>query len=165
MAHLVLQQDSNVLLYHHDQGNHMPNEIRIEILEIMNRMARYIEIRNFEESLWTVILPEFQQLGFDGSFVGLRKEESVSRRERINADRSLSGIKEYWPIQNWTWLDVWAYIIINNLPYPSSYDVYGPVMGWNRVRFHSFFDKRLERFGNENLDGVLMWKFRHRGKG
>ena len=162
MAHLVLQEDPGILLYHHDQGKHMPDPLRCEVVAIMNTLGKNIEIRPFSENLWGSIIPDFHRRGFDAAFIGLRMEESVSRRERIRAGRSLSVIPEYWPIQQWTWMDVWAYIVSNGLPYPSAYDVYAPVVGWDQVRFHSFFDRRLERFGNENLDGVLMWRYRHK---
>jgi len=162
MTHLIYRIDPEILLYHHHQGEYMPEEIWQEIYSIIKRLAKNIEIRPFEENLWDDIIPDFLRRGFDGSFIGLRKEESVSRRERIKANRSLTELREYWPIQNWTWIDVWAYIIEHNLPYPSTYNKYGPLLGWDKVRFHSFFDPRMDKFGLSNIDGILMWRFRNK---
>jgi len=41
-------------------------------------------------------------------------------------------------IADWTWLDVWVYIISNNLPYLLYYDDYGEIVGWDRVRLSTF---------------------------
>jgi hypothetical protein len=49
-------------------------------------------------------------------------------------------ICEYcWPLASWSWRDVWAYIVANDLPYlPEFADV-----------------------GNEPVDNVLHWRWRH----
>jgi 3'-phosphoadenosine 5'-phosphosulfate sulfotransferase (PAPS reductase)/FAD synthetase len=72
--------------------------------------------------------------------------------------------REFWPLQDWTYMDVWAYIISNNLSYPSVYDKYAELDGWDKVRFHSFFDPSMDKFGRSNVDGVLLWKFKNRKK-
>ena len=50
-----------------------------------------------------------------------------------------------YPILNWTYVDVWAYIISNNLPYHSTYDLQGEYMGWDEVRFVTFNDPEFEQ--------------------
>lgn len=99
--------------------------------------------------------------GYDCAFVGLRKEESLKRKRRINKGESLTQITERWPLASWTWLDVWAYIISNDIPYLSTYDTYAPVVGWEHARFSTFFDPEFDKLGNSNLDGIMLWKQRH----
>lgn len=164
MTHLIMQQDDSVLVYHHDQGKYMPDGIRKELRDILNALqVKNLDLRLPEEDFWNGILKEYIALGYDVSFIGLRKEESVGRRLRIKAKRYLTPIPEVWPLQDWTWLDVWAYIVSHNIPYPSSYNRYGPLQGWDKVRFHSFFDPSMNKFGCSNVDGVLSWKFRNSG--
>ena len=66
-----------------------------------------------------------------------------------------------FPLLNLTWKDVWAYIISNNLPYPSIYDRYAEVLGYDKVRLVTFFDNEFEKLGAPYLDGVLMPEFRN----
>lgn len=65
----------------------------------------------------------------------------------------------------WTWQDVWAHIVRNSLPYVSVYDDVAELVGYERARFASFFDRDLYHLGTENVDNVLHWKWRnaHRG--
>ena len=62
--------------------------------------------------------------------MGLRAEESGTRRMLI-AKRGLAydyadGGGAYLPIANWTWQDVWAYIVTHGLPWLDIYDRMGP---------------------------------------
>jgi 3'-phosphoadenosine 5'-phosphosulfate sulfotransferase (PAPS reductase)/FAD synthetase len=68
---------------------------------------------------------------------------------------------ELYPLRDWSAKDVWAYILSQGLPYLSTYDLYGPVVGWEKVRMVTFFDPEFDHLGNRNLDGVLMWKFKN----
>jgi len=108
------------------------------------------------------LIPELKKEGYDLSFVGLRKEESLKRKRRISRGESITKIQECWPVQNWTWQDIWAYIFSHDLPYASIYDVYAPVIGWDKVRLTTFFDPEFDKIGASNLDGVLMWRFKHK---
>ena len=42
-----------------------------------------------------------------------------------------------------------------------TYDKYVAVLGWDRARFVTFFDKEFEHLGSINVDGVLMWRWRN----
>ena len=55
---------------------------------------------------------------------GIRREESARRATYTRIDNAPRRKKEkhYYPIIEWTEGDVWDYIEVNNLPYPSLYD-------------------------------------------
>ena len=60
-------------------------------------------------------------------FLGLRQEESVARRLHLRTSGPLffAQSDDFWhcnPIHNWTWRDVWAYIVDNDLDYNRAYD-------------------------------------------
>ena len=64
---------------------------------------------------------------FDGAFIGLRSEESYGRRKLAEVRGSLfwqkrDGLWECLPVANFTYLDVWAYIVINGVDYCAVYD-------------------------------------------
>ncbi|MGB9835033.1 MAG: phosphoadenosine phosphosulfate reductase family protein [bacterium] len=177
MLHLVLKQAPDIMVLHWDYGPYyIPRDLEREFI----RNARIIGARNIRvesspayrklkrhainvlgrEYLGRLV-PQLVQEGYDLAFVGLRKEESPKRRRRINSGRSITAIEEVWPLADWTWKDVWAYIFANQLPYPSVYDTYGPVVGWDRVRLTTFFDPEFDKLGASNVDGVLSWRFHH----
>lgn len=166
MTHIVLQQAPEIMVHHYDYGRqYMPQEYEDEI----NRNAAIIGAKNYRiekgrnwyKAFFGRIAKQYYQEGFTGCFVGIRKEESCNRRARIEANKSLTEIKEYWPLQNFKWQDVWAYMFLNNLPIHSAYLQYGPVIGWDTVRFVTFFDPEFNKFGSPGIDGVLNWRHRH----
>jgi len=99
--------------------------------------------------------------GWEVGLLGLRGEEGVRRRLRTGEWCELrGGVALCYPIRRWTWRDVWAYIVSNGLPYPSVYDAYAPLVGWDRARLVTFFDREFEHYGNQ-VDGYLMWRYKH----
>ena len=69
-----------------------------------------------------------QQQGYDVVFLGLRQDESVARRLHLRKFGALFYAKssQMWhcsPIHDWTWQDVWAFILSNDLDYNRAYDV------------------------------------------
>ena len=65
-----------------------------------------------------------RQLGIDGTFLGLRREESSQRHFVLNVDMRRIKSTELWhiyPLRDWTWEDIWAYIAGENLPYHPNY--------------------------------------------
>lgn len=174
VVHLVLKHHPDIMVHHWDYGIYMTKQFENEVRENAKKMG----VRNFrletselyyqgcDKPVWYKeffgrVLPAYLKEGYDAVFVGLRKEESVKRKRRISNNKSLSKIREIWPLAEWTWMDVWSYIILMKLPYPSVYDVYGPVIGWDKVRFSTFFDPEFEKFGCPNIDGVLLWRHRN----
>lgn len=177
MLHLVLQQKPDIMVLHWGYGPYyIPRWLEAEFIKNARRIgARNIRVETSPEYLrlkrkavnvlgreyMGKLIPRLAAEGYDLVFVGLRKEESLKRRRRITNRRSITEIEECWPLADWTWKDVWAYIFGHNLPYAGVYDLYAPVVGWDRARLTTFFDPEFDKLGASNLDGVLMWKFRH----
>lgn len=107
------------------------------------------------------LVPQLAREGYDLAFVALRAEESVRRRLRLSKGRSLGPIRECWPLAEWRWLDVWAYLVTNEWPYLSLYDQRATLMGYDRVRFTTLFDPEFADVGNESIDNVLHWRWRN----
>jgi len=175
MLHLVLQQKPDVMVYHWDYGKYlMPREFEKEAIEIAYKIGAknvIIDTSNKYTSreatgIWYKdflgrAAKELWQQGYDLVFVGIRKHESLKRKRRIRKGEKITAIDECWPIKDWTWQDVWAYIFSKNLPYHSVYDKYAPIVGWDKARFVTFFDKEFDYLGSSNIDGVLLWRWRN----
>jgi phosphoadenosine phosphosulfate reductase len=176
VLHLVSSIQKDVFVVHWDYGRYfIPRDLHKEILEIAKRLSSNVMVFTSDryekekrkaynvlgEEFFEKVAPKLAEEGFDCVFVGLRKEESSSRRVRIKNKIFITPIKEVCPIANWSWLDVWAYIVSNNIRYLSIYDKYGEVVGYDRVRFTTLFDEQFDKYGSGNVDGVLMWRFRN----
>lgn len=183
LLHLVLSIAPQVAIFHWDYGPYyMPRDLEREIVRNMYRIAQIAGVPSptvivrssqryqkqkrspanvFFPALFGRVLPELRRNGYRLAFIGLRAEEGVRRRQITRSGRAPGGIQEVYPLKSWTWLDVWGYIVSRNLPYPSHYDRYALVIGWDRVRFSTFFDPEFDKFGGSNLDGILMWRFRN----
>lgn len=66
--------------------------------------------------------------GYDLAFIGLRREESAHRRIHLRKYGPLyfAASDDFWhcnPIHDWSWRDVWAYIVSRQLDYNRAYDV------------------------------------------
>ena len=139
-------------------------DLRVETSEeyvIYGRQAHNVKGRHY---LGGVIPRMVKEEGYDLAFIGLRAEEAAKRKARTKDffewDRTRE-ITNCFPIARWSWKDVWAYIVSNNIPYLSYYDKYGPVVGWDKARLCALFASDMERFGALWVDGVLMWRYRN----
>jgi phosphoadenosine phosphosulfate reductase len=68
-----------------------------------------------------------KERGYDLVYLGLRQEESAARKMHLRTMGPLFRAQsdQTWhcnPIHDWTWQDVWAYIVSNNLDYNRAYD-------------------------------------------
>lgn len=177
MLHLALSVDPEIDVFHWDQGSRlMPRDIFNEILA----NAKAIGVRNLIVESWRgseamdmqtnpkrwrsahlfhyLILNKVRkERGWAYQFVGLRSEEGCKRSVVVKRPRA----GEAYPVGDWTWLDVWGYIVSHGLPYPKMYDLYCPLLGWDRARFVNFFSMRFENFGSPYVDGFLLPGKRH----
>lgn len=169
MVHLILKYDPSILVHHWDYGmNLMPREFELEIINIAHKLGvTNIDLRTsgryefgYEKEWYKIffgfIAPEYKKKGHDCAFIGLRKEESLKRKRRILQKKDLTDMPEVWPLENWSWLDVWAYIVSNDLPYHSAYDLYAPILGYDRARFVTFFDPEFYSYGSTFVDGCIL---------
>ncbi len=166
LLHLILQFDKKILVYHYYREKYMPAKFEKETIFIAKKIGaeNFFIVKGADtyKTLFGKIIPELYEKGYRYSFIGLRKDESINRRNRIKANRSLSKIIEVWPIQDFNWLDVWAYLFKNKVPIHSAYKIYGPVIGWDQVRFVNFFNPKHDIYGSPNIDEMLLWKLRNK---
>jgi 3'-phosphoadenosine 5'-phosphosulfate sulfotransferase (PAPS reductase)/FAD synthetase len=180
MLRLALQIDPDVQVFHWDQGPQlMPRDVQEEILA----NARALGAKNLLVETWKgseaedmrvnpekwrtahmihyLVLNRIRrQQAWDFQFVGLRKDEGCKRTAVCKHPRR----GEVYPLADWSYLDVWAYIVSLGLPYPRAYDLYAPLLGWDRARFVNFFSMRFESFGSPYVDGFLMPEKRNLSK-
>jgi len=177
MVHLALRVVPDVMVLHWDYGRYyVPLKFHDEIIAIV----KGLNVKNFRletsdkydklkrrainvlgEDYLGKLIPKIRREGYEGVFVGLRAEESCKRTVRIKQGGAYGGIKEYYPVGHLTWMDIWAYIVSNDLPYLSHYDRYAELYGYDKVRFTTFFDSEFDKFGCRNVDGILNWRFRN----
>lgn len=101
---------------------------------LLDTLARYgleagadLERATMQTTVWGPIKRLLAGRGFDGVALGLRAAESFGRR--LNA-RTKGAIYQYkrdgvWacqPVMDWTYDDVWAYIVAHDLAYCGVYD-------------------------------------------
>ena len=114
-------------------------------------------------SMFSYLKRLISEEGFDCAFLGLRMEESSARKWKARNPFNYTDDRncpQCYPVHMWSWEDVWAYIVANDLPYLSHYDLYAGYSGWDGTRICTFFD---EEFQHKNgVDGVLMPEFRNR---
>lgn len=178
LAHLVLAYAPQTTVLHWDYGpTYIPRVVHQEIIanaralgatdlrietspdyerlgeRAINVMGRHLIGR---------LLPRLRAEGYDCSFVGLRREESLKRRRRMDAGRMAGPIPECWPLRDLTWMDVWGYIVAHDLPALSLYDARAALVGYEIARFTTLFDPEFARLGAERVDNVLHWRLRGR---
>jgi 3'-phosphoadenosine 5'-phosphosulfate sulfotransferase (PAPS reductase)/FAD synthetase len=182
LLHLVLRRAPDIMVWHWDKGEMLvPEDVELESVEIARRLGAVNvvlesmrgqnrgDIAGSSAGQWqrrfVGHLHGIRDRGYDVCFMGIRAEESKMRAALIREGKDnirVSGVAQARPLASWTWRDVWAYLVGNDVPYHSHYDLYGPVVGWDRVRFDDFFNReKQERFGSGNVDGLLMPGFKH----
>lgn len=175
MLDLSLKIKPDILVWHWDYGIYMPRPIEREVLNILENHFRlqlgktlFIDkrfspsqksstgYRAFFSSLQKHIITN----KIDLCLIGLRSEESLKRKQRVSKIMEYDSSNEIYnvfPLRNWTWLDIWAYIVSNNLPYPSTYDKKAKLEGWDKSRLVTFFDPEFEHLQG-TTDDFLFWK-------
>lgn len=101
-----------------------------------------------------------KDLDCDVALVGLRKGESIKRRLRIKEGDTITNFPEKWIVADMSEMDIWAYIVSNNLSYLSYYDKKAELQNsYLGVRLTSLFrDPQESIIDSRGVDGVLMWK-------
>jgi 3'-phosphoadenosine 5'-phosphosulfate sulfotransferase (PAPS reductase)/FAD synthetase len=170
MLHLALQIDPLVQVFHWDHGSWlMPRQFETEIIANAKRIgAKNLLVKsssllerpdtrsNYKVwylVFWNTLHMTRRAEGWEYQFVGLRKEEGCKRSTTIREHKRKG---EVYPLADWKWLDIWAYIVSKNLPYPKIYDRYAALLGYDRARLVTFFDMEFEKFGSPYLDGFLL---------
>lgn len=170
MLHLITRVNKEIKVFHWDYGNDlMPREIEKESLECIKQISQNIIYQKRRStgrndsgfgyrSFYAAIDRMIEEYNFTGAFIGLREEESCRRKSRIRYSKK--RFPEYYPLATWKWQDVWAYIVKNNIKYPSVYDIYGGLKGYQNARLVTFFDQEFEFLGSPYIDNFLLPKFK-----
>lgn len=176
MLHLVLLHSPGIMVLHWDFGPYkMPRAVFAEITMAAERLGVSLRVETsaeygrsgfnatnvFEREFFGRLEPQLAEEGYDLAFVGLRRQEAIRRRLRIDGNNQDGLIRQAWPVAQWTWMDVWAHIVSNDLPYVSVYDEVAGLVGYEHARFATFFDRDLFHMGTEAVDNVLHWKWRN----
>ena len=156
MTHILLQKE-NMKIYHCCGGLNIPKHVKREIRCILDFLGAK-DVDWVDGNGWSWIYRNYVGV-YDCCFLGLRKEEGVKRRQRILQNNWLTDIAEVWILEDWSYKDVWAYLLSNRIPYPSTYDIYSQCVDLKTLRFHSFFEKENDIFGNSNLDKFFLWRY------
>jgi len=174
MLHLIVNRcREDAVLFHWDHGPWlMPREVEREILEGIRRVAprARLIVREYRfgrceraRSDWGPWYREFfsalRELGFRYHLLGVRADESCRRRARGRVVE-----RRHWteihPIYHFTWRDAWAYVFRHNVPVPRVYFEYARLLGWDKVRLVTFFDREFEKYGSPQIDSVLSWRWK-----
>jgi len=174
MLHLALHAKPDCFVWHWDYGIYMPREIEKEVLGILvqfpilqGRLVLHARQSKNEASLagykafFAAISGHLHDRAITLNLIGLRSEESIARKRRCKSMFEQNGpVTNVFPIRDWRWKDIWAYIVQHDIPYPSTYDVKAKLLGWDKTRFVTFFDPEFEHLGGMVQDKFLFWKWR-----
>ena len=174
MLHIISRVKRDVEVFHWDHGpTLMPREIEREIIRNIGIVApeakliiKKFELGSREEARhsWSAWYRAFfgtlRELNRKYHLLGIRKDES-SRRSRRGRVVRRKDWTEIHPIYSFTWRDVWAYIFRHNIPIPKTYYAYARLLGWDKVRLVTFFDREFEKYGAPQIDGVLAWRWKY----
>lgn len=174
LMHMVLQQDKETMVLHWDYGRYyvpykylnqiISNAKLIGAKNLIIKTSKKYEImkRNAINVLGVEylgkLIPQLISDGFSVSFIGLRAEESIKRRFTTKEFYEYKKIYNVYPLKNFTYKDVWAYIVSNNIPYLNHYDTYSQIEDISKIRFTTLFDPEFKHFGLENTDKFINWR-------
>jgi 3'-phosphoadenosine 5'-phosphosulfate sulfotransferase (PAPS reductase)/FAD synthetase len=178
LLHMALIIEPNIPVYHFSAGYDydskqikQPKEVTKELTKIALELGvdpnklfvrgqRDPSSKRFFGNLFKIM----KERNINIEILGIRAEESITRRERVSNQLIQKEGQRFvsFPLKWWTWRDIWAYIVTNNLPYFSLYDKYGPLQGYDKVRWSMLFSKfALDKGGSYYLDGVMFPELRN----
>lgn len=130
------------------------------LLETFKRFGGFdsgpeLERETMRTTVWEPIKQLIEKYNFDGVAYGLRAEESHGRTMHAKCRGAVFQFKRdgLWgcqPIHDWTYNDVWAYIVGNDIPYCGVYDKM-----WNMPEE----DQRLSYWAGETKRRWGRWAF------
>lgn len=176
LLHLVMQQNNTIPIYNYHPGYGKYCKQIYRSQKTHNELMRSAEIAgamdltvvntpfwNGEKYLigdyFPMLFNFMEKRGCDLELLGIRGDESVTRKHRVKGSliRMENNRRLAFPIRHLTVEDIWAYIITNDLFYVSHYDKYGPLVGYDKVRFTSHFNKNeLDVGGSFFFDKILL---------
>ena len=176
LTSMVIQQDNTIPVWNYHPGYAQSSKqlfrsekTNNEILKTLNSMKPrpldvYIDNEptmnpNYRIGDYFNLLFEYmEKKECNLELLGIRGQESCTRKQRVKQQlvhREQDRIVSF-PIKDLTVDDVWAYIVVNDIYYTSHYDKYGPVYGWDNVRFTCHFNENdVYTGGNYFFDKIL----------
>ena len=100
----------------------------VQVLARYNLAQDTVETATMQAMVWEPVPRLLHHYGFDGMCYGLRMEENPRTRGRHLRRRGpvfrsqRYGVLVCAPLMDWTYNDVWAYIVSHALPYCGTYD-------------------------------------------
>lgn len=98
----------------------------LETLQRVGLFAPALERITMQTTVWGPAARLIARYGFDSVAYGLRADESRGRRAHARRNGAVfqyvSGLWGCQPIWDWTYDDVWAFILTTHIPYCGTYD-------------------------------------------
>jgi 3'-phosphoadenosine 5'-phosphosulfate sulfotransferase (PAPS reductase)/FAD synthetase len=172
MLDLCMQIKPEIKVWHWDYGIFIPRPIENEVLTNLHDHFHLeppqltINVRGSEnrnsstgyKAFFGSLKQYLDANKVDISIVGLRSQESYARKRRCKALIE-HNTNCAFPIRFLNWEDIWAYLLIHKIPYPSTYDKKAELVGWDRARFVTFFDPEFAHMGATDQDNFQMYKY------
>lgn len=103
------------------------DEPMLETLRRCGLRGGEVETETMRTTVWNPVRRFLKESGCDGAAYGLRAEESRGRRMNALARGGVFYAKQYgvWmcqPVWDWSYADVWAFIVTRGLDYCKTYD-------------------------------------------
>lgn len=113
-----------------------------------------IEKITLKETVYKPVKALVKQYGFDGCFIGLRKDESAGRAflRKYRGLTFFSKQYNYWecqPIADWSFADVWAYLLRMGVDYNEYYD---------KIRHFEEREQRISYWAGESARQIGRWQ-------
>jgi len=114
------------------------------IFEIYHEMGDLHKINKdrVKQNLIAGVKKAIVEYNIDCSIIGLRSQESTGRSKLKNKGNfyytKSDGVFHCCPVLNWTWEQIWAYIISNDLPYLEWYDLEAKADGYEYSRYSNW---------------------------
>lgn len=174
MLWLALQIKPDCFVWHWDYDIYMPRAIEAEVLANLARFPiqpgkLIVHARQSKDeaslagykAFFAAITSHLRDNHVTLDFIGLRSEESIARKRRCkNLFEQNGAVMNAFPLRDWRWKDIWAYIVQHGIPYPSTYDTKARLLGWDKARFVTFFDPEFEHLGSIVQDKFMFWRQR-----
>lgn len=124
--------ESSALLSRYESAGHNVIRWKCEpLLETLKRVggptSDRCEVETMRSTVYHPIRRLLAEYHFDGVFLGLRGEECYGRMKLAQVRGELfwqkrDSLWECIPISRWTWKDIWAYIVSQDVDYCGVYD-------------------------------------------
>jgi phosphoadenosine phosphosulfate reductase len=162
MMHMIGNMKPDIKFIHCDRGEGGSTKEVIGICHDMAKIYNVVIVKTEVSNIYAYkngieikkhLIKELEkaQAGHDGSAIGITRDESKIRNfvGLVNGQlfKMKSGIYRCYPIWNFSAIDVWAYIVSNDVPYPGVYDR----LNDNGIKYASNASRTSDMIGENRL--------------